>query len=472
MCLGQMNGIQTAEMAEQWIYASFMAARPHLTDTLDENVRRPEWTRYLLDQCDSPDGSAVNVTVTGSKGKGSTSVMLAAMLRAYGYKVGLFTSPHLVHFTERIRVNGVKIPDACFVRLANKVKEVAVPLQKELRLNEYISPIGLTAVIAALYFQEQGTDINIWECGRGARYDDVNQITHQAAVITPIMTEHTKQLGARLEDVAKHKFAVITPAVRTVCIGWQHECVQQLVQQRDRIWQGREVVCLGRDFHVTDVQLYEEGTQFSVYTPEAFFENVHVPLLGAFQAENAAVAFAASEQVNRLWQANNRSRGGGQPASVALDITVARKALGCVQWPGRLERLMKQPTVIVDGSIHRHSARHVVDTLPHLNKNTGVLIVGIPQDKDYVGVMQVLAPLARKVIVTSAKRDYPHIAADVVDVAKQFCTQVQFKRQSESAFRNALSEVAADEWLLIVGTQSLVGEAQTFFKGAADSVAF
>lgn len=456
--------MQTVNMVEQWIYASFMAARPHLRETLDAFVRRPEWTRFLLDQLDSPDHSAVNVAVTGSKGKGSTSVMLAAILRTHGYKVGLFTSPHLLHFNERIRVNGVKIADASLVRYANKVREVADLLQVKLHPDEYISPIGLAATIAALHFREQQTHINIWECGRGALYDDVNQIAHQVAIITPIMTEHINQLGAGLEDVAAHKFGVITPTVQIVCIGRQHERVDHLLQRRERRWPDSQVVCFGRDFRVTDVQLNDGRTEFSVRTSTANYEDLRVPLLGAFQADNAAVALTASEQIVRLWPDLKRSSEGGKSERTTLNKAIVCDALEHIQWPGRLERLSREPPVIVDGSIHRHSARQIVDALPLLYKKAGILIVGIPQDKDYAGVIQVLAPFARQVIITSAMRDDSNIAEDVVDVAKRFCTHVQFKQQSAEAFRTGLREIAADEWLLIVGTQSLVGEAQTFFK--------
>lgn len=455
--------MNTAADVEQWIYASYMAAKPYITTTLDEEVRRPELTRAILAQLGSPDRSSDNVLITGSKGKGSTAVMIADILRAHGCKVGLFTSPHLIRFTERIRLNGLEIPEETFVRLGNEVKAVVDPLTDGLAADEYFGPVGLAAVIAALYFQEQKTDMNIWECGRGALYDDVNQIHHQFAVITPIIEEHRTYLGPTVADIVRHKLGVVTSSVDCISIGRQDRQTYTYIEQQLNPILQRNVVRLGTDVLVSDVQLSTEGTTFNVRTPYGDYEQLELPLLGAFQADNAALALASAEQIMRRRNEQKRVNVNVTRTPMLLNHTFVQKALVRIEWPGRLQLLARDPAIVLDGTIHRQSAEHVARMLDQINK-TGVLIMGIPQDKDYVGVAEVLAPLARHVIVTAANHDYLKFPTDAVDVAKRFCSQVEFIGEAAGAFQAGLDKVESDEWLAIVGTQSLIGEAQKFFK--------
>ncbi len=453
---------QTVQDVEQWVYASYLRAKDRLTDTLDEKVRRPQLTRLLLDRLASPDRSGYNVVVAGSKGKGSTSVMLAEILRQHGWRVGLFTSPHLICFTERIRLNGDVISDGDFVRLARRVKEVADPIAERLAEHEYVSPVGLAAVMAALYFHEQGTDVNIWECGRGALFDDVNQVVHQEAVITPILSEHLTQLGPDWQEVVRHKLGVVTSTVRHVYIGKQDPQVEREIRRRTGGWKELEIVWAGRDVCVSGVHTGMRGTAFTVQTERGRYEKLMVPLIGEFQADNAALAVACAENVvQRLNPPRQR------PAFRRLTHSLVRTALASATWPGRMQLVSRDPIVFVDGAIHRRSAQYVAETLTRLSNRPGVLVIGIPRDKDYTGVMTVLAPLARKVIVTAADRDRGKMPHDAANVAKTFCSQVEFEEGSVEAFQLGLVDLKQDEWMAVVGTQSLVGEAVAFFRQGA-----
>lgn len=152
---------------EDMIYSSYLRAINNITQTLDEEVRKPELTRVLLDAVGSPDRNQKYILVTGSKGKGSTSRFISSLLSHLGYKVGLFTSPHLVDFNERIRVNGQAIATEDFVRLGNVIRGGFHQIEEQLAADEYQGPVGVALAIAALYFKEKGTDINVIECGRG-----------------------------------------------------------------------------------------------------------------------------------------------------------------------------------------------------------------------------------------------------------------------------------------------------------------
>ena len=141
----------------------------------------------------------------GSKGKGSTSVMIARLLQAAGHRTGLFTGPHLVDFCERIRLNGQKIPEQDLIRLVQVIKPHVEELSRTMPPDHYLGPVGTVLAVALLWFREQGTDVHVLECGRGALADDVNVIENRWSVLTPVMLEHPNNLGPTLLDIAANK---------------------------------------------------------------------------------------------------------------------------------------------------------------------------------------------------------------------------------------------------------------------------
>lgn len=441
-----------------------MKARPFIDNTLDEQVRRPELTRLILDRLGGPDHAAYNIVVTGSKGKGSTAVMLANLLQDSGYRVGLFTGPHLVRFTERIRVNGTEIRPGRLVQLARRVKQVADPLAQSLARDEYVSPVGLTAAIAALYFRKHGTDVNVWECGRGGLYDDVNQVRHETAVITPVFGEHLAQLGPTLDDVVRHKLGIVTHVVKRVYIGRQSERVERLMGTYGDRFKGRAVFRFGDGVHVNGVRTALTGTVFSVDTPNRQYTRLYVPVVGTFQADNAALALITAQGVLQDLALRRNSSPPGKRMVPLLSEPTVRKSLARVVWPGRLQIVSREPLVLIDGSIHRSSAAHVSDVLRQYSHRGGVVVVSVPKNKDYQGVLRQLAPLARLVIWTSAVRSDEALPDDLLPATGLPPSQVQLIADPYQAFQRGLSEIRLGEWLAIVGTQTLVGAAVQFFQ--------
>ncbi|MCL6627173.1 MAG: bifunctional folylpolyglutamate synthase/dihydrofolate synthase, partial [Alicyclobacillus shizuokensis] len=186
----------TTREAISLIYEWLNRARPLLPDGPDRVVRHPEWTGRLLAELGNPDAAAFNVAVTGSKGKGSNAILLAAILQCLGLRVGLFTSPHLIDFMERIRLGGQVMPEAVFVHWMTQVYDEARRLP--VPPSQYIGPVGLLACVAALWFADEQTDVNVFELGRGALHDDVNQVRHEGALLTPVFLEHARELGPTL----------------------------------------------------------------------------------------------------------------------------------------------------------------------------------------------------------------------------------------------------------------------------------
>ena len=187
---GSSSAFDSFYEAVRYIFSTYVKSAPHRPPGLDRDVRQPWHTRQLLDGLGAPDRLLRTIKVTGSKGKGSTARMIAGLLQVHGYRVGLFSSPHLVDFTERIRVDGKAISEPEFMEILAAVRPLADRLAADFAPREYFGPVGLVAVVACLYFARRSTDVNVFELGRGARYDDVNQMAGEWAVLTPVLWEH------------------------------------------------------------------------------------------------------------------------------------------------------------------------------------------------------------------------------------------------------------------------------------------
>ncbi len=430
-----------------YLFQSYNQAKPYRLGRDDKETRTPQFTRKLLDRVGAPDRGQHNIKVTGSKGKGSSSRLIASLLEAQGLKVGLFTSPHLVDFTERIRINGVAIAEDEWLRWQTYLYPSIESIQGAMKPREYFGPVGLVACVAALYFKDQGTDVNVFELGRGARFDDVNQIAGELAVITPIQLEHRDLLGPELKDIAWNKAAIIESGMKAAVAAKQEEiALAELEKEADH-----QVVRLStreRDFFLEKVEVGLDGTRFDLVTNRARYRQVELPLLGRNQAENASVAIVAVEE----WL--------GQ----ALDERVVTSAFKRMTWPGRLQHLKRAPQVLIDGAINRDSAaylREVVKLFPPMKK---VLVVGVPVDKDGFGVLSELAPEVEEIWVTQAQN--PHLVFDLqelADVAHQM-VPTHVNRCLVDAL-HAAEVSAGDAGLVIVaGTQSLVAEAMQYYQ--------
>ncbi len=435
--------------AINWIYHSYNQAKPYITRGLDRDTRHPEWTGRLLNDLGRPDAGMYNIAVTGSKGKGSHAILIAAMLQKMGFRVGLFTGPHLVDFMERFRLNGQIISEDTFVGYVDELK--AVVDRWTLPENEYFGPVGLLAVIAAKWFADSETDINVFELGRGALHDDVNQVQHIGAVLTPIFLEHTNELGPTYADVGTEKAGVITDHTRWVFTHPQTATVQAILQSCCA--PSQSLFTLGDEMMVTRASLNGSTCTIHVRTEYGEYE-VHLPAAEYHLADNVAVALAVAQRA-----AMDKRPLMTLPTS--LDVTD-------LSLPGRLQTVSENPRVVVDGTIHGRSAalvRNYVQGFKSLGHNRGRVgaIVGIPADKDGVGVLKTLADVVDYVVVCKAHN--PHLQFDSTfdDVARELYPDATFAPYLEDALTIAREKLAAQDLLLVLGTQSLVGDAMRTF---------
>lgn len=446
--------ITSVRQAVNGIHTSYVQAKSEVTGKLDRDVRHPEWTRRLLDAFGQPDHQAYTVSVTGSKGKGSHSIILASLLQRIGYRVGLFTSPHLVDYMERFRIDGSVMPEPDFVAFSRDVVKQAASLA--VPHGQYIGPVGMLAVISALWFEHQRTTVNVYECGRGALHDDVNQIRHQGAVLTPVFPEHAAQLGPTLPDIAREKAGILTTDTRWLVSHPQEPVVWSAVTERFaqtgsvalRLDQDFGMVIADRPDHVV-LSLTDSANR----SPRLLFPKRYK----AF-AVNAAVALRAALQTTMELQGVN-------PLPATIDVRD-------LQLPGRLHGVRQEPYTIIDGTIHAKSAKMVVQWV-HANRRAGArvgAILGLPTDKDGAGVLATLAPVMDWCVLTRAHNPHLKFDDEWYRLAKSQGLDVTMAADIAEADLLACRRLQATDLLLVLGTQSFVGDSLTYYGADSRSI--
>lgn len=433
---------------ESYVYESYMKASKYIKAGLpDKETRNPKFTRMLLDKLGKPDQNLYNILVTGSKGKGSISRIVSSLLQAHGYKTGLFTSPHLINFKERIRINGVAILDEELIKYANYIKPFIAEIQKNLPEDQYIGPVGISAVIAILYYRDNETQYNVIECGKGARYDDVNTIFSKASIINPVFEEHIPNLGNDIREIAYNKAGVIKETQDFVFSAHQGKEVVDAIKY-EAMAKNVDLFSYGEDFVSSNIRIDPNGTYFDVRTKDSEYRNLKLRLLGRHQAYNAALAIAVVEKII-----------GG------VDEDIVRACFENLTWPGRLEIISKNPTVILDGCINRECSKYIVEVLEEMGGKDITFIIGIPDDKDYMGVIQSIDHLASNIILTRTKNQHlKFIDNQYIEVKQIIGDKIYFEKTMDEAMGKANSIVSSDDIICIIGTQSLVKDTKELFN--------
>ncbi len=316
------------------------------------------------------------VHVAGTNGKGSTCACIESIMRHAGYKTGMFISPHLKDFNERISVNGENIPDADLIELANILEPVANSME------EYPTVFELIAAAGFLYFDRCRCDIVVLEVGVGGIFDPTNIIpVPEVAVITPIGLDHCSVLGNTLPEVASNKAGIIKaggraavyPGDADVNAVFSEQCRKVGAELRSPDFDAINVLSSGLDELIFDFGSYK---------------NIHLPLVGTYQPRNAALALTAVDFLRlQGWHI-------GEGAVLA--------GLANVKWPGRFEVLCKKPVFVLDGSHNPHGFAATAASLAHyFPERKFIFIMGIMEDKDYSGVLEIALPIAESIIAVA-----------------------------------------------------------------------
>ena len=334
-------------------------------------------TRTLLAALGDPHRQLKFVHVAGTNGKGSTAAMLAACLQAAGYRVGLYTSPFINRFNERIQVDGEQIPDRALVQLVEQVKPAADAMADVPTEFEIITALGM------LWFAQQRCDIVVLEVGLGGTLDSTNVIDPpECAVITALGMDHVKELGPTLAEIASAKAGIIKPGSQVVSYGGAPEADAVIARAAARQNAPLTVV----DFAKLNVRGGDlDGVNFDFDG----LENIRLPLIGSYQPKNAAVAITALRVL--------RQRGWNIPESAV------RQGLERVSWPGRFELLRHSPAFLLDGSHNAHGMRATVQSLrDRFPGQKFVFLLSIMADKDVDEMLELLLPLAKRFVTVAA----------------------------------------------------------------------
>ena len=401
--------------------------------------------RSLLKRLGDPQASARTVHITGSKGKGSTARMIAALIESGSTgPVGLFTSPHLHTPRERIAIDGAPISEPEFAHLATELRRHA-ETENANHADDPLTTFELLTALAFLVFRERGCDWQVVEVGLGGTLDATNVLDRKAlCVFTPISLEHTAILGSTTAAIATDKAGILRRGCRAA-IGLQDFSAGQVLSRAcDELGVPFEYVSETCSWTGSAQTL--DGQNCSVRTPRTHY-SFHLPLLGRHQLENAATALLAAE---------NLAAGG-----VRFGQSEASRALGSVSWSGRLEVLSRTPLVLADGAHNAASAQRLAEALSELCLNRPLtLIVGTLADKDLPGMVEALAPLAARVIAVEPEHPRARCATDIMSAFRDSGLPARTAENAGTAMRAALSEAGNDGAICVTGSLYTVAEAR------------
>ena len=442
----EFHKITTLKEAEDFVYASYLRAATHQDYAAkDAGKRHPELTRSLLRQ----KSITPCVAVTGSKGKGSVANMISRILQT-NLCVGLMTSPHITDFRERFRVNDTMIREADFCRLMAEIRPEILDIASDLPESVCISPMGIQADLALTYFSEKHTAFNVFECGKGAKYDDVNNIRHDYAVINRIFLEHTRELGDTLAAIAEDKSHVITGEQKCVYFAEQEPEVLEVLVRRAEAMQVPYKI-YGRDFQAENIRY--TAMLFDVVIGDNIYPDLQIPLLGEHQAKNCALALAVCMDV----MADLCRESDTLYIFSDTMCNQIRRQLSAIHHPGRMEILSSDPFVLLDACINSASCENVKDVLRHLGIQNCTVIVGIPEDKDYAGVVRSMKDVAARIILTRSGNPHYHFSQHQREVLMQEGILTEWTDSVKQALNLANSFSDA---IVILGTTSVISETE------------
>ncbi len=437
---GDVNYQQTLDYLYSFVDYSMTRSMRWSADKFD--LGRME---RLTQALGNPQRAYPSLHIAGTKGKGSVSAMIASVLRAEGYRVGLYTSPHMHDYTERICVNGSRMPHADLIALVDELRPL-FDSQRE------VTTFEITTALAFLYFARQQVDVAVIEVGLGGRLDATNVVVPVVSVITSISYDHTQILGNTLAEIAAEKAGIIKPQTPVVSSPQREEA--RSVIERIAAERAAPLFLVGRDYAYQAMKRSLQGQSLLVWRSNAVQEGetnpngaasageptlLNIPLLGAHQLENAATAYAALDVFRqRSLPVSEQAIASGFPSTV---------------WPGRFEILSQEPALVIDSAHNRDSAAKLAQTVREYFPGRPVLLIfGASEDKDISGMLAELLPVATEAIFTRSfhprAADPQHLAA----IATENGASTRIVAEVADALDAALRGASAESLILATGS--------------------
>ncbi len=344
-------------------------------------------TEHLLRELGHPENGFLTIHVAGTNGKGSVCAMLSSILSAAGYKVGLFTSPHILSFRERIGVGEELISEEEICHHLAKLLPIMEGMQADPVLS-HPTFFEIVTVLAVDYFAARKVDIAVMETGMGGRLDATNALPSRIQVITTIGLEHTGYLGNSIEEIAREKAGIIKEGA-TVVVGEEDETALGVIRAVAAEKHAR-ILRFGEHVRFLNRRVKFPVQRLHVLTPQKRYDNVALPLLGQHQAVNCCLTVAAVEEVERC--------------GFAIASDSIRRGIRGTRWPGRFEVIPGSPNCILDAACNPHACKALAQTLEEVVKASPLaLIFGVLRDKDYKRMCEILFPLADNIILTQPR---------------------------------------------------------------------
>ncbi len=410
---------------------------------------RVERTRRVLEMLADPQRTYRVIHVTGTNGKTSTSRMIESLLRAMGLRTGLFTSPHLERFTERILIDGEPVADAAIADAWDEIQPFVGMVDGELEAagDAPLTFFELLTVLAFVVAADAPIDVLVLEVGMGGEWDSTNTADGDVAVFTPIDIDHVDRLGSTIAEIATVKAGIIKPGAAVVSAAQPDEALRAIRARAEK--EGATVAVAGDGFALEGQTLAVGGQQLDIRGVAGAYREVYLPMYGAHQGANAALAVAAVESL---------IGGGTQP----LAADVVADGIGNATSPGRLQLVGTAPTVLVDAAHNPHGARALVAALDEaFDIDEWGAVVGILDGKDAVGIMSALVPAVARVFATAPDSDRatdPDVIADVAEAADLPVTVHPTLEDAADAARAWAAE-SDRRAVVIAGSVVLAGEA-------------
>jgi dihydrofolate synthase/folylpolyglutamate synthase len=406
--------------------------------------------RFMLERAGQPHRGLKAVHIAGTKGKGSAAALVESALRAQGHSTGLYTSPHLISFCERIKHNGRGILERDF---AQRVEWLRPFLEKRrpgpgMAKTQQATVFEILTAMAFLYFQEMGVEWAVLEAGMGGRLDCTNTVNPRTSGITNISLDHTDVLGNTLTEIAREKAGIIRQDGLVVTAPQSTEAGKVIFQEAQRL--NARLFQVGKDLGFRIVEQDAQQTVVDLAGTFGKMTNLSVGLAGEFQAENAAVAFG----VLRSLQYRNQM----------VPDEAIRQGFRSVNWPGRFQTVSQKPLTVLDGAHNDYSAYRLKKAAGAVFPDRPqILVLGISANKDLAGIVSNLARDTKAVIITKAR----HSRAAAPEAIKRELSKLGIAaietERLETALERARELADEQDMIIVTGSLFLVGEALELF---------
>lgn len=395
--------------------------------------------RRLLSRLGNPQESFETVLVAGTNGKGVVTASLAAILQESEHRVGMFTSPHLIRFTERIRVNGAEIPQKDLLRHSDRIWRELETIQSggDNAQGMPVTFFEFATALACLHFAETNCEVVVMEVGMGGRLDATNVIEPVLSVVTQIDHDHDLHLGKSLEEIAREKAGIFREGVPGIALDGPGEVLESLRRVAGRVGAPLTII--------EDIaKIHPDGRTFDLSWYGTGLWGLRSPLPGRHQIRNSALAAVSSLEL--------------RDCGFRISADAIRRGLGKVKWPGRFETIARNPRVILDGAHNPSAGAALVDTLKRLRVATPIVpVVAIMSDKDINGFLDAVAPCSDTIVVTNVPNDRSMDATELAGLAKDKFTRIHAVPDPLEALGLARRLAGKTGTVVVTGSLYLVG---------------